>query len=306
MTRDFKTDEKLNDDTKKGRVVKTYNSYYYVESDGRERTVCSLRGRFKKERFSLLVGDEVFFTKTGSDVGVIEKIVPRETMMTRPRVANVNHAALVFAAADPDINQALLDQFLVLAEHSRLQTTICINKADLGESSAILRLAEKYRQIGYETLLVSTKDLRGITELKKILKNKISVFSGPSGVGKSTILNVIEPNLNLQTGQVSKKIGRGKHTTRFAELLNLSDGGFVVDTPGFSFAEFDDIKETELMYYFPEFLPLISGCKFNTCLHLKEPDCSVKEGIEKGLVFSERYDSYVDILNKIREKRKVY
>jgi ribosome biogenesis GTPase len=293
------------DDLNSGRVVKTYNSYYYVDANG-ERVACSLRGRFKQERFSLLVGDEVIFTKTKDDVGVIEKILPRRSLLKRPAVANVEQAVLVFAAANPDLNSSLLDKFLVLAEQSRLEVAICINKADLAAPDALNELALKYENIGYKILFTSTKDLRALSELKKILRNKISVFSGPSGVGKSSLLNAIEPHLNLQTGQLSQKIGRGKHTTRFAELMPLSDGGFVVDTPGFSLTEFADIEASELAYYFPEFLPFMPSCKFNTCLHLSEPGCQVKQAVAEERIFSERYASYVDILQKIKEKRKVY
>ncbi|MDR1701301.1 MAG: ribosome small subunit-dependent GTPase A [Sporomusaceae bacterium] len=288
-----------------GRVVKTYNSYYYVDTGG-ERVACRLRGRFKQERFSLVVGDEVIFAKTGSGEGIIEKILPRHSLLKRPAVANVDQALLVFAAANPDLNPALLDQFLVLAEQSRLDIIICINKADLAVPTALAELAAKYRGIGYQILFTSTKDGRGLAELKASLQNKISVFSGPSGVGKSSLLNLIEPGFNLQTGQVSQKIGRGKHTTRFAELFRLAGGAFVVDTPGFSFTEFDDFTATELAYYFPEFEPFLPGCKFNTCLHLSEPGCQVKQAVADRLILAERYASYVDILQKIKEKRRVY
>jgi ribosome biogenesis GTPase len=268
--------------------------------------MCTLRGRFKQEKFSLLVGDVVKYEHIANDKGVIEEILPRRSMLKRPMVANVDQVLLTFAAANPDINSVLVDRFLVLAELSGLPAILCINKMDLADTVEIGKIADRYRQIGYQVIPVSAKHALSIDQFRGILHDKVTVFAGPSGVGKSSLLNALQPGLTLTTGDVSKKIGRGRHTTRYAELLPLDTGGFVVDTPGFSFTEFNDIKENELMRCFNEFLPLLSSCRFSTCLHLKEPQCAVKEAVEVGDIFPERYESYVALMTELRENRKGY
>jgi ribosome biogenesis GTPase / thiamine phosphate phosphatase len=286
-----------------GIVVKAYSSYYYVRA-GRRVVTCTLRGRFKKERFSLLVGDEVEYTVTGDDKGVIEEILPRRSMLKRPMVANVDQVVLTFAAANPDINTVLVDRFLVLAESSGLDIVICINKLDLADIAELEPITASYRAIGYQVILSSTRSGAGVEELRNRLYNRISVFAGPSGAGKSSLLNTLQPGLALVTGEVSAKIGRGKHTTRFAELLPLAGGGFVVDTPGFSLTEFADIAEIDLAYYFPDIAALAPECKFSTCVHNKEPQCAVKHAVSDGRIARNRYDSYLEILGEIRENKK--
>nr|WP_092068019.1 ribosome small subunit-dependent GTPase A [Dendrosporobacter quercicolus]NSL46897.1 ribosome small subunit-dependent GTPase A [Dendrosporobacter quercicolus DSM 1736]SDL68578.1 ribosome biogenesis GTPase [Dendrosporobacter quercicolus] len=287
----------------RGVIVRAFNSYYFVQTANKV-AMCTLRGRFKKERFSLLVGDEVEYTATGEEKGVIEQILPRRSMLRRPMVANVDQVILTFAAVNPDINTALVDRFLILAELSGLEIVICINKVDLADTNQLQALAGLYQRIGYPVLLLSAKQNTGLEPLKQRLFGRISVFAGPSGAGKSTILNALEPGLALTTGEVSAKIGRGKHTTRFAELLPLSGGGFVVDTPGFSFTEFTDVAAPELMHCFPEFAKFAGNCKFTTCLHHKEPQCAVKQAVQEGQIAPKRYDSYLEVLTEIREARK--
>ncbi|CQR74569.1 Putative ribosome biogenesis GTPase RsgA [Sporomusa ovata DSM 2662] len=288
-----------------GIVVKAYNSYYYIQS-GSKIVTCHLRGRFKRGRFSLIVGDEVAYTLTGPEKGIIEEILPRRSLLKRPMVANVDQVVLTFAAVNPDISSSLVDRFLVIAEFSELEIILCINKIDLADTEVLAELVERYQRIGYKVLSIAAKLGTGIEQLYAQLHNKISVFAGPSGAGKSTILNAIQPGLGLTTGEVSQKIGRGKHTTRFAELLPFEGGGFVVDTPGFSFTEFKDMEETHLMDYFPEISPLASKCKFNTCIHYKEPQCAVKQAVAEGFIHADRYQSYLEILSEIRENKKGY
>ncbi len=286
-----------------GVIIKTYNSFYYVQTADNVVS-CKLRGRFKKERFSLLVGDQVEYELTGAGKGMIEKILPRRSMLRRPMIANIDQVILTFAAVNPNISRILVDRFLVLAEMSALEIVLCINKIDLADNQELEDIADHYRRIGYEVITVSAKADVGINELRSKLYGKISVFAGPSGAGKSTLLNKIESGLTLVTGELSEKIGRGKHTTRFAELLPLSGGGFVVDTPGFSFTEFTDMKPTELMHCFPEISDRVSECKFNTCIHSREPQCAVKQAVADGEIDEQRYQSYLEILGEITEKKK--
>jgi ribosome biogenesis GTPase len=288
-----------------GVVVKTYSGYYYVQS-GEKVTTCTLRGRFKKERFSLLVGDEVIYSASGEDKGVIEEIMPRRSMLKRPMVANVEQVVLTFAAVNPDINTALVDRFLVLAESSGLEIVLCINKIDLADISELTPIIEIYRSIGYPLILTSVKAGGGIDELRDKLFDRITVFAGPSGAGKSSLLNALQPGLALVTGEVSHKIGRGKHTTRYAELMSLAGGGFVVDTPGFSLTEFSDVSESDLAHFFPDIIAVAPGCKFTTCLHLREPQCAVKQAVTDGHIARERYKSYLEVLHEIRENKKGY
>lgn len=287
----------------RGIVIKAYNSYYYVQTN-EKLIMCTLRGRFKKERFSLFVGDEVEYTVTSGEKGVIETILPRRTLLRRPPVANVSQVVLTFAAVNPDINPVLVDRFLVLTELSKLKTILCINKIDLADTSEIMPLIQLYRQVGYEVIPLTAKHGTGVNELRSKLNDNITVFAGPSGAGKSTILNAFDASLQLVTGEVSEKIGRGKHTTRYAQLLALPGGGFVVDTPGFSFTEFENVAETDLASCFREFADYAENCKFTSCLHAKEPQCGVKEAVADGRIDGQRYQSYMELLNEIRENKR--
>lgn len=287
----------------RGVVIKAYNSYYYVQTE-EKLVMCTLRGRFKKERFSLLVGDEVEYSATGAGKGVIEQILSRRSMLKRPMVANVNQVVVTFAAANPDISTILVDRFLILAELSELDTIICINKVDLVNSEDLLPIIELYKSIGYSVFTTSVKTNLGIEELRKRLYERITVFAGPSGAGKSSLLNAIEPGLELVTGEVSEKIGRGRHTTRHAELLALAGGGFVVDTPGFSFTEFNDIDPEKLPQTFPEMAIRSSGCKFSSCLHSREPQCAIKEAVAAGDIARSRYEAYLAVLKELQEAKK--
>lgn len=288
-----------------GVVIKAFNSYYYVQTEDIV-TRCTLRGRFKKERFSLTVGDQVEYVLLSDGKGIIEQILSRHSLLKRPLVANVNQVIITFAAANPDLNTLLLDRFLVLAEYSRIEILICINKMDLANQDKLKTLLASYKHIGYAIVEVSSNDPISIERLRTYLKDKISVFAGPSGVGKSTLLNRLEPGLKLSTGLISEKIKRGKHTTRVAELLPLSQGGFVVDTPGFSFTEFDYIEKNELTHFFPEFNNLQGHCKYNTCLHSHEPQCTIKQAVENGIILEARYQSYLNILNEIQTVKKEF
>ena len=288
---------------KDGIIIKKYNSYYYVQG---ETSVieCKLRGRFKKNRYSLCVGDKVQYTSLGDETGIIENIFPRQSVLLRPLIANVQQVIITFAAKNPDFNSSLLDRVLVLAEYSELDIIICLTKIDLLNRAEIETLVQEYQKIGYTVIKVSNVSHEGVEKLTSLLNNKISVFAGPSGAGKSTLLNRINPKLNLKTGMVSDKIGRGKHTTRFSELLSLPEHGFVVDTPGFSLTEFNDLDERAISECFPEFNKVEGSCKFNSCLHLHEPQCKIKNAVDHAAISENRYQSYVEIMDEIKKTKR--
>lgn len=285
-----------------GVVIKNVNGYYQVQTDEGIVYECRMRGRLKQKRYSLLVGDKVEFTTENGKEGSIEKILPRKNSLKRPAVANLDQVVLVVAAHEPDINELLLNKLLVMIEHSDIPLVLCINKWDLKDDSSE-GLAEVYRAIGYPLLTLSTYTGEGIEALREVLQHKLTAFAGPSGVGKSSLLNAVEPAFAFQTGEVSEKIKRGRHTTRHASLYSLNKDSFIMDTPGFSAIDFTDIDASLLAFLFPEFEAYRDSCRFNGCSHTHEPICGVKEAVEEGRVHKGRYDSYLAILNEMKEKR---
>lgn len=288
------------------QVIKMYNGFYYLQVAGQEELLsCRLRGRIKRNKGAVVTGDYVEYQMLEDGTGVIESCLPRRTLLKRPAVANIDQVLITFAARQPDLNQLLLNRFLVLAEWSGIpEIVICINKCDLLEEKA--DFLQDYVQAGYKLLMVSAQEGQGIQELKNLLTGRVTVFAGPSGVGKSSLLNAVDSNLELATGKISDKIKRGKHTTRAACLLPLPEGGTVVDTPGFSAAELENIDKSQLAHYFPEFRPYIEKCYYNTCTHSHEPDCAVKEAVAAGAICQARYEAYLNILQTINERKKAY
>ena len=288
------------------QVIKMYNGFYYLQVAGQEELLsCRLRGRIKRNKGAVVTGDYVEYQMLEDGTGVIERCLPRRTLLKRPAVANIDQVLITFAARQPDLNQLLLNRFLVLAEWSGIpEIVICINKCDLLEEKA--DFLQDYVQAGYKLLMVSAQEGQGIQELKNLLTGRVTVFAGPSGVGKSSLLNAVDSNLELATGKISDKIKRGKHTTRAACLLPLPEGGTVVDTPGFSAAELENIDKAQLAHYFPEFRPYIEKCYYNTCTHSHEPDCAVKVAVAAGAICQARYEAYLNILQTINERKKAY
>ena len=288
------------------QVIKMYNGFYYLQVAGQEELLsCRLRGRIKRNKGAVVTGDYVEYQMLEDGTGVIESCLPRRTLLKRPAVANIDQVLITFAARQPDLNQLLLNRFLVLAEWSGIpEIVICINKCDLLEEK--VDFLQDYVQAGYKLLMVSAQEGQGIQELKNLLTGRVTVFAGPSGVGKSSLLNAVDSNLELATGKISDKIKRGKHTTRAACLLPLPEGGTVVDTPGFSAAELENIDKAQLAHYFPEFRPYIEKCYYNTCTHSHEPDCAVKEAVAAGAICQARYEAYLNILQTINDRKKAY
>ncbi len=289
-----------------GKIIKGIGGFYYVD-DGKDLYECRARGIFRKEKMTPLVGDDVLISIVDFEnkKGIVEKIKERKSELIRPAIANVDKALIVFAVKNPSPNLSLLDRFIVLAEKENLEVVIILTKIDLDDENVLEEIKNIYQNT-YKVIPVSTKEKIGIEKVKEELKNSVVVFAGPSGVGKSSLLNEIDKNFNLQTGDVSEKIKRGKHTTRHAELLKLGENSMVADTPGFSSLVLDDIEEDELKEYFIEF-DKFDECKFGSrCIHENEPNCSVKEAVKENKIEKKRYDSYIQLLNEIRNKKRRY
>lgn len=287
-----------------GIIIKGIGGFYYVKV-GDTTYECRARGLFRKEKIKPQVGDRVLIRINEEDnTGYVEEICPRDTELIRPAVSNVNQAIIVFAIRKPDPNLWLLDKFLLLASSQNLDVVICLNKIDKASKEEVREIYDIYDDIGYKIIATSATEDLGIDELREVLKDKITVFAGPSGVGKSSLLNKIDSNLKLETGSISEKTSRGKHTTRHTELIELKTGGFVLDTPGFSSLELDFLTEEDLEEYFPEIHKLGSECKFNGCKHLKEPKCRVKEAVSNGEISKIRYDNYILFLEEIINNRR--
>ena len=288
----------------KGVIIRGVGGFYYVKTS--EGIIESrARGLFRDENITPLVGDKVNIRISEEDnTGYIDEIYPRSTQLLRPPVANVTQAIIVMSIKSPDINTWLLDKFLLMAEYEKLEVIMCFNKSDLSEDKT-LSLSEIYKKAGYKVIISSVVENKGIEELKKALDDNITVFAGPSGAGKSSLLNTIDPLLKLETGDISIKSKRGKHTTRHVELINLKDETYVLDTPGFSSLHLDFIEEeVELREYFREIFKIGKECRFISCLHDQEPDCAVKRNVEAGNINKDRYDNYLLLLQEIKSNRR--
>ncbi len=293
-----------------GTIIKGIAGFYYVEA-GQTIYECKARGKFRNQNIIPVIGDNVLISikeeENSNDrylEGTIEEILERRNSLIRPAVANVDQAMVVFSVTYPQIHLDLLDRFLLHIEKEDITPYIVLNKIDEGNPESYQYIVERYTKVGYKVICLSAKEAINTKQLIPKLKNKTTVFAGPSGVGKSTLLNTIEENFTLETGKVSDKIKRGKHTTRHVELMPLSIGGFVLDTPGFTSLQLDGIDPDELQYYFPEFKSYLGTCKFRGCTHLHEPGCQIKEALEKGKIVQERYEAYETYYKQLKDTRR--
>jgi ribosome biogenesis GTPase len=286
-----------------GIITKGIGGFYYVSTENGDIVECKARGIFRKNKFAPLTGDRVVFSLTDSEhkKGTIDHIEPRTSVLVRPAVANVDQMIAVIAVKSPEPDLLLLDKLLVTAEKKEIRPVICINKTDLGQQSEIAALRKPYDLAGYCVIETNKLETEGFNELKSQLKDHISVFAGQSGVGKSTLLNRLVNTLVMETGVLSERLDRGKHTTRHAELIKL-ESGYIVDTPGFSSFELAEIKYQELQYFYPEFGQFISGCKFTGCSHINEPKCKVKDAMADNLIDSERYRRYTQLYAILKQE----
>lgn len=273
-----------------GVIIKGIGGFYYVKSENGEIIECRARGIFRKENIKPMIGDIVQIEK-----GALSKIKPRKNFLVRPPVANIDNLVIVAAAASPDPDFTLIDKMLVNAHLSDINPIICINKTDLASFD---KLKRTYELADYPVIAVSAKNLFNTEELTPYLKHKTTAFAGLSGVGKSSILNILTDS-SFETGNISDKIKRGRHTTRHVELIELTEGGFVLDTPGFSSLELTDVKAEDLWRCFPEFEN--DGCKFKGCSHINEPGCAVKKKLEEKKIAQSRYQSYCEFYNILKQ-----
>ncbi|MCO7174654.1 ribosome small subunit-dependent GTPase A [Sporolactobacillus kofuensis] len=289
-----------------GTIIKALSGFYYV-NDGQQQIQCRARGVFRKRGLSPLVGDHVGYEAKKPTDGYILSIQKRKNELKRPPIANIDQAILVFSVAEPAFDSQLLDRFLVQMEAQNIDPLICLTKWDLlsqVEAEAMRLRVDTYARIGYPVVITSSMNNEGLDALRNQMENRISVITGQSGVGKSTLLNHLNQSLSIDTQAISQSLGRGKHTTRHVELMPIGVNGYVADTPGFSSLELPDITVTELEHCFPEFDGYRDHCRFRGCTHIAEPDCMVKEAISEKKIDQKRYAHYQVFFNEINQRKK--
>ncbi|MRH42213.1 ribosome small subunit-dependent GTPase A [Aquibacillus halophilus] len=290
-----------------GKIVKALSGFYYVKTDD-NLYQCRGRGLLRKNKINPLVGDHVVFEKSNPGEGYITEVKKRKNELVRPPIANIDQAVIVVSATQPDFSTLLLDRFLVLIESKGIDPVVFITKMDTinpEQQDVINQFKTDYEQIGYTVQTLSTKEPEKLFDVINQFKDKISVIAGQSGVGKSSMLNAINPLLKLETNEISESLGRGKHTTRHVELIEIN-GGLVADTPGFSSLEFSEIELEELPDCFPEMSELKSECKFRGCMHNKEPKCAVKLAVKANEIPAYRYEHYLQFFEEIHDRKPRY
>ena len=292
-----------------GKIIRGIAGFYYVNVPGAGMAECKAKGIFRNRGVKPLVGDDVCLEiletqDDGKLLGNITEIVERKNQLIRPAVANIDQAVVIFAASFPKPNLNLLDRFWLMMEMQNIPTVICFNKADDKERAEIEELAAHYDKSGCRVCLASAVSGEGIEELRHILLGKTTVFAGPSGVGKSSVMNALFPEAKMETGEISEKIKRGKHTTRHSELFYLGQNTYAMDTPGFTSLSLPDIEKEQLKEYYPEFSGYRDSCRFLGCVHINEPDCQVKKALAEGRVSRVRYDNYRQFFEEISSRKK--
>lgn len=289
-----------------GKIIRGIAGFYYVHRPDGSVYECKAKGIFRNQKIKPLVGDDVELEILDEEkkLASIVDILPRKSQLIRPAVANADQALVVFAAKDPEPNWSLLDRFLILMAKQNLPVIICFNKTDLITEEECKAIENGYRNSGYEIRFLSARGNVGTGQIKELLSHKTTVLAGPSGVGKSTLVNLLQPGVIMETGEVSEKIRRGKHTTRHSEFIWIEDDTYILDTPGFSSLELEEIEAEELKQYFPEFHPHEGKCRFRGCVHENEPECAIKQAGKAGLISKQRYLSYLQLYKELKEKKK--
>ncbi len=289
-----------------GKIVKGIAGFYYVRVVESGVYECKAKGIFRKEKTKPLVGDnvEIEILDEAEKEGNIICVLPRKNELIRPAVANIDQALVVFAAAKPSPHFNLLDRFLVMMKRKDIPVILCFNKEDIVMEEELKELNNIYSGSGCRLVFTSAKDGKNIDEVKALLEGKTTAVAGPSGVGKSSLINLLQPAANMETGTISRKIERGKHTTRHSELFLIEEDSYIMDTPGFSSLYVNDFEKEELKFYFPEFVPYEGKCKYTGCVHIHEPNCAVKAAVDKGWIHSVRYKDYKDMFEELKNKRR--
>ncbi len=289
-----------------GKIIKGIAGFYYVHVVGSGIYECKAKGIFRKLNKKPLVGDnvEIDIINEEEKIGNISALLPRKNELLRPAVSNVDQALVIFAARKPDPNYNLLDRFLIRMEMEHTPTIICFNKSDLLNEDEIKEIKEIYEGCGSDVIFTSSKSGEGLENLEKILEGKTSTVAGPSGVGKSSLINELQKNVEMETGSISQKIDRGKHTTRHSQLIPISGTTYIMDTPGFSTLYINELQKEELKDYYEEFQEPSRECRFLGCNHISEPDCKVKEAVESGLIHSNRYDNYKILFEELKNVKR--
>lgn len=289
-----------------GKIIKGIAGFYYIHAEGFGVYECKAKGSFRNKKIKPMVGDNVDIEviDENNKKGNIVSVLPRLNALIRPAVSNVDQAMIVFAMAQPEPNLGLLDRFLITMQQQEVPVIICFNKEDIAGDGQIEKLAAIYSGCGCRTMFASVKNTLGLEAVREVLKGKTTVLAGPSGVGKSSLMNFLNPQANMETGEVSEKIKRGRHTTRHSEIFYLGEQTYLVDTPGFTSLCIQDMEKEELKAYFNEFEPYEGQCRFNGCVHIHEPDCRIKEAISDGKIHERRYESYVQLYEELKEQRR--
>ena len=285
-----------------GIVLKGIGGFYYVETAG-EVYECRARGIFRKDRVSPMTGDYVHITVNPDSENVIDEILPRKNSFQRPPISNLDQLIIVTSICEPNPNTLIIDKLTAIAHFKDIEAIIVVTKADKRETDDLIKI---YKNSGFQAYSVSGSSGEGVPEIKNVLQGHVSAFTGNSGVGKTTLINCIDKELVLKTGEISHKLGRGKHTTRYTELYKVS-GGYVADTPGFTSLDFgndESVFRDDLQFCFKEFTPLLGKCRFSTCSHLTDAGCSIREAVEKGTIEQSRYDSYKAIYSEVKTRER--
>lgn len=289
-----------------GKIVKGIAGFYYVHVAESGLYECKAKGTFRKDKRKPLIGDNVIITvlDEAEKKGNIIEICERKNTLIRPAVANIDQALIVFAVTKPKPHFNLLDRFLVMMERKGIPVVLCFNKKDIAQDTEMREIQEIYASCGYPFVFTSAKEQEHIEQVKELLIGKTTAIAGPSGVGKSSLINLFQPAAGMETGSISEKIERGRHTTRHSELIRIEEDTYIIDTPGFSSLYVHDFEKEDLKYYFPEFAPYEGTCRFQGCDHIHEPDCGVKKALSDGKIHKVRYGNYLEMYKELNEKRK--
>lgn len=289
-----------------GKIIKGIAGFYYVFVENAGLYECKAKGAFRKQKIKPLVGDNVEIAVIDEDnkIGNIEQILPRKNELIRPAVSNIDMALVIFAVSRPDPNLNLLDRFLCMMEYQNVPVTICFNKTDLVSEDELQKLKNIYEPAGYNVIFTCTKTKDGLDEIRSILENKTTTVAGPSGVGKSSLINCLQSDIQMETGKISDKIDRGKHTTRHSQIIPIAKETYIMDTPGFSSMNVPGFEKEDLWTCYPEFVEYEPYCRFQGCCHINEPDCGVKEALLDGKIAQERYENYKLLFEELKNMQK--